>query len=356
MNKKVTIQDIADALGISRNTVSKAINNTEGLADSTREKILQKAIEMGYKQFSYVGSMAAVSPVPATATSEQSATSGYQGEIALLTGLFLSHSHFASLMLDKFQREISQLGYTMNTHRVTTAELANKTLPITMNMNQIKAIMCIEMFDWDYDEMLCGLDVPILFVDGPAKRSGKSLPADQLYMDNTTEITRFVNDMLGKGFTRIGFVGDYDHCQSFFERYTAFYLTMLMAGQKVDERFIIKQNHREELMEIIPGMPELPEVFVCANDFVATDLMQALAAAGKRVPEDVRLCGFDDSAESRLCNPALTTVHIHTQIIAFSAVHLLISRIRQPSLDYRTIHTETDLIYRDSTGDLGEAQ
>ena len=57
MSKKVTIQDIADALGISRNTVSKAINNSDGLADSTREKILQKAIEMGYKQFSYVADL-----------------------------------------------------------------------------------------------------------------------------------------------------------------------------------------------------------------------------------------------------------------------------------------------------------
>ena len=356
MNKKVTIQDIADALGISRNTVSKAINNTEGLADSTREKILQKAKEMGYKQFSYVGSLAAVSPAPATATSEQSASSGYQGEIALFTGSFLSHSHFASLMLDKFQREISQLGYTMNTHRVTPVELENKTLPITVNLEQVKAIMCIEMFDWDYDEMLCQLDIPILFVDGPAKRSGKSLPADQIYMDNTTEITRFVNDSLEMGFSKIGFVGDYDHCQSFFERYSAFYLAMLMAGKTVDKRFILKENHRKELEHAIAAMEELPEIFVCANDFVATDLMQALAAAGKRVPEDVRLCGFDDSDESRLCNPALTTVHIHTQIIAFSAVHLLISRIRQPSLDYRTIHTETDLIYRDSTGDLGGAQ
>ena len=55
--KKVTIQDIADALGISRNTVSKAINNSDGLADATREKILQKAVEMGYKQFSYVASL-----------------------------------------------------------------------------------------------------------------------------------------------------------------------------------------------------------------------------------------------------------------------------------------------------------
>ena len=44
--KKTTIQDIADALGISRNTVSKAINNSEGIADATREKILQKAVEV----------------------------------------------------------------------------------------------------------------------------------------------------------------------------------------------------------------------------------------------------------------------------------------------------------------------
>lgn len=352
MNKKVTIQDIADALGISRNTVSKAINNSEGLADSTREKILQKAIEMGYKQFSYAGSLAAISGAPAASESERPQAPGYQGEIALLTGSFLTHSHFASLMLDKFQREISQLGYTMNTHRVTGTELANKTLPITMNMEQVKAIMCIEMFDWDYDEMLCGLDIPVLFVDGPAKRSGKSLPADQLYMDNTTEITRFVNDMLEKGFTKIGFVGNYDHCQSFFERYTAFYLTMLMAGQKVENRFVIKESRREELTVAIASLKELPEVFVCANDFVATDLLQALAAVGKRVPDDVLVCGFDDSAESRLSKPPLTTVHIHTQIIAFTAVHLLISRIQEPSLDYRTVHTQTDLIYRESTGKM----
>ena len=352
MGKKVTIQDIADELGISRNTVSKAINNSEGLADATRERVLQKAVEMGYKQFSYVGSLAAVSGAAAAAATDRPQTQGYQGEIALLTGSFLTHSHFASLMLDKFQREISQLGYTMNTHRVTPVELENKTLPITMNLDQIKAIMCIEMFDWDYDEMLCGLGIPILFVDGPAKRGGRNLPADQLYMDNFTEISRFVDDMLKKGFTKIGFVGDYDHCQSFFERYTAFYLTMLMAGQKVEDRFVIRQNHREELTEIIPDMPELPEVFVCANDFVATDLMQALAAAGKRVPEDVRLCGFDDSAESRLSKPPLTTVHLHPPVIAYSAVHLLISRIKAPSLDYRTIHTETDLIYRESTGAL----
>ena len=253
-------------------------------------------------------------------------------------------------MQDKFKMQISQLGYTMNTHRVTPEDFVRKTLPITLHLEQVRGIVCIEMFDWDYDEMLCGLDIPILFVDGPSRRNGKSLPADQLYMDNITETTKFVNDMLAKGRTRIGFVGDYDHCQSFYERYTAFYLAVAMAGYSVDPAFVIKHNHLEEMQPVIDSMKALPDVFICANDFVATDLLQALAAVGKRVPDDVLICGFDDSAESRLSKPPLTTVHIHTQIIAFTAVHLLISRIQEPSLDYRTVHTQTDLIYRESTG------
>ena len=47
--------------------------------------------------------------------------------------------------------------------------------------------------------------------------------------------------------------------------------------------------------------------------------------------------------------PSLTTVHIHTQIMAVSAIQLLVTRIEQPDLDYRTVHTETELVYRDST-------
>ena len=45
-NKKITVQDIANELGMSRNTVSKALNNTGLLAETTKSKIIQKAIEM----------------------------------------------------------------------------------------------------------------------------------------------------------------------------------------------------------------------------------------------------------------------------------------------------------------------
>ena len=338
--KKVTIQDIADELGVSRNTVSKAINNAEGLAEATREKILQKAIEMGYKQFSYIRAQAG-------AASEQENQS--KGEIALIIGDAIDASHFASLMLDKLKRELSQWGYTLITHRVERDNFLCRTLPFTFSPEDVRAIICIEMFDRAYDEMICSLGLPVVFVDGPHKRDGIDLPADQLYMDNTTAITRFVNDMLVRGKRKIGFIGDYEHCQSFFERYTAFRCAMLMANVPVDERFCVKILNTEQLTNTLTAMEEYPDVFICANDFVADDAIYALRKKGKSVPGDVLFCGFDDSPQSRIMTPSLTTVHIHTQIMAVAAMQLLLSRIEQPSLDYRTVHTETELIYRDST-------
>ena len=51
-NKKITAQDIADKLNISRNTVSKALNNTGNISEDTKMKVIQTAFEMGYKNFS----------------------------------------------------------------------------------------------------------------------------------------------------------------------------------------------------------------------------------------------------------------------------------------------------------------
>ncbi|MBR4578427.1 MAG: LacI family DNA-binding transcriptional regulator [Oscillospiraceae bacterium] len=346
MKKKVTIQDIADALGISRNTVSKAINNSDGLADATREKILQKAVEMGYKQFSYVSAFTSLSrQLP----QEAQTAPGFQGEIALFTTMFLGQSHFASLMLDKFQQEISQLGYTLNTHRVTRKDLKTGSLPITFLPERTSAIVCIEVFDPVYADMVCSLGLPVLFVDGPVKQYGTRIHSDQLCMDNISETSRFIHSLLDRGYKRIGFLGDYNHCKSFFERYFIFRATMHSSGVPVDERFIIRDTKPAHLTETLRELGELPDVFLCANDFAAFDAMQALSALGKSVPKDVMLCGFDDSAESRTCHPPLTTIHIHTQIMAYEAVHLLMSRIKEPSLDFRIVYTQTDLIEREST-------
>lgn len=347
MARRITIQDIADELGLSRNTVSKALNAGDGLSDATRERVIRKAMEMGYKQFAFAQALATGNQTLSTSHLPQVAPQA--GEIALLSAKFLGGSHFASLLLDAFQNEFAQLGYSLSMHRVSEANLDQCSLPMTFRPEQTAAIICFEMFNRAYDEMLCGLDLPILFVDTPPRCDGYTLPADQLIMENDTGITQLVNRLVAAGKTRIGFLGDYTHCQSFYERYLAFRIAMMMAGLEVEKRFCICENTKGILLERLQQMEEMPEVFICANDFIALDALEGLKSAGYDIPGDIWLAGFDDSTESRRCSPPLTTVHIHTQIMAYEAVRLLRSRIQEPSLDYRRIYTETNLIYRAST-------
>lgn len=356
MGARVTIQDIADELGISRNTVSKAINNTGILADATRDKVLKKAMEMGYKQFSYVTAAQSGSAMLSIPAPKE------KNEIAVFLASLVGGNHFATVMLDKFQKELSSLGYILTLHRILAEEQDSLRLPASFSKERTAGILCIEMFHYEYDRLLCSLGLPILFVDAPVTCLKEPLEADLLCMDNQTGIYALIREMARRGKKEIGFIGECMHCQSFFERYMAYRNGMYMAGLACREEACIignkegvrnpsSEDYREYLTESIGKLSSLPEVFVCANDFVALDALQVLKKLGYSVPDDVGLCGFDDSPESKIVTPAFTTIHIHSQIMGFSAVNLLMSRISEPSLNYRTLHTETELIYRESTGD-----
>lgn len=356
MAERVTIQDIADALGLSRNTVSKAINNTGLLADATRERILKKAIDMGYKQFSYV----TISDLNNRKSEPEPVLVSMPMEIALFSVGYIENSHFSSVMLDNFQWELSQLGYSFTVHRINRKEVKSLRLPNHYNMEKTAGIICVEMFDRKYSNMLCSLGTPILFVDSPVVGIGDTLQADCLYMENKANIHSFIREMVSRGKKRIGFIGEYLHCQSFFERYMGYREALTLLGLPCPEEYCITDNsengvsgktYQQHLMNRIESMHVLPDIFICANDFVALDLLQAFKKLGISVPKDVWLCGFDDSPESKVVTPSLTTIHIHSRIMGFSAVYLLMSRIKEPSLNYRIMHTETTLIYRESTGD-----
>ena len=351
MATKVTIQDIANELQLSRNTVSKAINNTGVLADATREKILRKAAEMGYKQFAYLP----LFQEDTAKAAEHSILPSDKREIAMLTTQFLSSSHFSSMMLDRFQSEIEHLHSCTTIHRISPIELKEKKLPSSLNIQHTAGIICIEVFDYDYAQMLCDLDVPLLFVDTPVMDMRPPLKADRLYMENRIEVQNAVAHMVQRGKKRISFAGDKNHCQSFFERYMAYKDAVeyfgLTEGLNTCAMPSGQQNYPVSLYETIRRFKTMPDAFVCANDFVAMDLVKALNELGYSVPDDIWVCGFDDSQEASYFAPRLTSIHIHEQIMGYTAANLLMTRIEEPSLNYRTVYTETNLILRESTGD-----
>ena len=152
---KVTIQDIANELGLSRNTVSKAINSTGVIADSTRDTILKKAAEMGYKLFAIQNTM----------TKENAPVQSEKKELVLLTGAALGSSHFAAKMLDEMQTQALRLGYGFTMYRVMPQEREELRLPVNFDAKRVAGLFCVEMFDMAYSQMLCSLGIPILFID-----------------------------------------------------------------------------------------------------------------------------------------------------------------------------------------------
>ena len=347
---KVTIQDIANELGLSRNTVSKAINSTGVIADSTRDTILKKAAEMGYKLFAIQNTM----------TKENAPVQSEKKELVLFTGAVLGSSHFSAKMLDEMQNEALRLGYGFTMYRVMPQEREELRLPVNFDAKRIAGLFCVEMFDMAYSQMLCSLGIPILFIDTAVPFEEKPLAADVLLMENRSGIYTFIKEMVSRGQKDFGFVGEALHCMSFYERYDAFMGAIRLFGMEHHPEWCFTGNSRglnypshsdyiAYLEEKFTSCKSFPSVLICANDFVATDVIQVLKKLGKNVPNDVLLCGFDDSPESRIISPSLTTIHIKGQAMGCAAIELLFSRIKNPNSPFRTLYIETNIVYREST-------
>jgi DNA-binding LacI/PurR family transcriptional regulator len=100
---------------------------------------------------------------------------------------------------------------------------------------------------------------------------------------------------------------------------------------------------------------DAPDAIVCASDRTAAVLLQALGAAGRRVPGDVRVAGIDDVEYASLLPVPLTTLRQPCREIGMAAVAAMLDRVRQPDLPPREILLHGSLVVRESCGAAGAA-
>ncbi|MNU49799.1 putative HTH-type transcriptional repressor ExuR [compost metagenome] len=340
--EKITIQDIADSLGISRNTASKALNGNDSIPAETRNKVIKRAIELKYKQFAYVET--------------ESILPKNSGNIALLTCNLPVSSHFGSFLISGLEKRISAEGYNLSIHIVREAEINTLTLPNNFETSKVDGIICIEMFNSKYSELISSLGLPTIFIDCAADIFYPDLKADLLLMENEHSTYFMTRKLIESSSQTIGFVGDYNHCKSFNERWVGYNRALVEAQRQLDLSYCIIDQDRffndSWMSEQLEGMKELPSAFICANDFLAVSLMKALKNRGVQIPDEVKVCGFDDVPESRIVEPHLTTVHVFNNEMGITAAEMLLSRVKDPSHPYQITHVRTEPVFRDSTGIL----
>ena len=338
--RRITIQNIADACGLSRNTVSKVFNNRGAVQEPTRQLVLRKALELGYYQLAH---------------EEAVQQELHMQNIALLTRQMPVDYHFGTFLIPSFAAQLSREGYTLMMQEISEEELRRLALPAHINPDQTAGILCIELFDRRYINWLLSLGLPLLLVDGPFNATTDAMNCDRISMENLASTMALVDHVISKGARKIGFVGDPNHCNSFHERWIGFYTALARAELPLANEFCILDPDNAPydddawLARRLCDMPQLPDALICVNDYVAIHVMTALKQLGLSIPEQIMVAGFDGTAQSAVVEPSLTTVQIPGEEIGRTAADVLLNRIKNPGRPAISVYVKTAPIWREST-------
>lgn len=348
---KVTLQTIADKLQVSRNTVSKALNDHADVAEETKQLIYSTAVELGYKKIGILQKK----ELHIQKQREEEAKKDINKNIAFLSyGLQVEGSYWSHI-LNGIEEVAREQGYNVILGSISEEDEEHLILPNCVSNGSIDGIVLMGSLKKDYVQKVIGGDIPTVLIDTFAEKYYGQIGAD-IIMVNNEESTRILTEhLLEQGITDIGFIGDITYSKSFRERWEGFLRAMQEANVAVNSDYCIIHNeafhyqHREAVEEEMQKMVKLPRALVCANDRVAINVIRDIKRKGIRVPEDVAIVGFDNIDEAKIIEPSLTTVNICKRDLGRRTMDELIWRIKNPNYPYEVIRMHTKVKIRKSS-------
>lgn len=340
MKKAITIKDIAEQLNLSRNTVAKVLNG-KYVPEKTRTLVLEKARELNYKSIGLT-----VQP--------QSTT---KHRLLLFSGKPLGNIKFFTPIM----RGVENICYE-NHHELFQYTFNERTMTFSGIVEHIKTlnidgIIVIETFDKEFIVKLINLGLPICFVDFTSTSTPIIGNFDVVETNNTRpiyEITRQIHRQYGT--RKFCFVGDNLHCLSFQERYFGMIQALMIDGieHSIRDDILRSDNfnygNAQAVKSEILKLRNMPECFICCNDFVARSVCNALRQLNISIPDKCLVVGFDNVSDAVSQEPHITTFGCSKEFLGAEAVRTLIQRIESPtSIPTRNIVIRTKTILHTST-------
>lgn len=323
MSNRVSIADIANALGLSRNTVSKALNGSAGITNETRQRVLDQAVLMNYKM---MGShVARVQPMDASTI------------LLICKDHQLISSFFGPLIL-QLQHLARARGATITMQYMSPEEIRDGVIPT--QLLSADGIIGLELLDHDYVRKIVECGKPCVFFDCAIDTDDIEIPFD-IVLQGERGVYAAVEALHQKGYTRFGFVGDPNHCVGFRNRYDYFRLALAdlhLAGH--EKHSILTADHLMHLPDSYHRAVrtlELPEVFVCANAMIAIQLMKSIQEEKLTLSERAGLVVFETTHDLVYNGKMLIAVNVSRKQIASSLCMLLFDRMQNPDTTKRTV-------------------
>lgn len=330
--RRATVKDVALEAGVSRGTVSRVLNGQPYVSDEARE-----AIEAAIAKVGFVPNRAARSLVVQSSQA-----------IGLIVhephSLFVEDPNIASILLGA-NAALSEEDYQLSFLIADTPRDVER-LARYLSGGLIDGVIIVSARVGDpITRAVRDLGLPAAFVGHPRDIGD----APYVAIDNrgaAREITRRLADT---GRTRIGMIAAALDRDSGADRLAGFVdaLGADFDPQRVESvPFYSVADGREGMRRLLERMPDIDGVFA-SSDAVAAGALEALREAGRRVPEDVGIVGFDDSSWALRCDPPLSTIHQPAGELGRAAAKAVLAQLRGERIE-TPIMLDCPVVWRES--------
>ncbi|WP_163881920.1 LacI family DNA-binding transcriptional regulator [Paenibacillus favisporus] len=347
MAKKITMQQIADHLGVSKFVVSKALSGKGGVNEMTRERVIQAASQLGYfsQKKAYMRS-------PRTEPNTLKRSGAKHSVIVLMPNIRFQNRE--SLYWGKIMEGISISLEERGLGMVIISEQNVDNFVSLLNPEGILGLIGVGEISTPLLLEVHRMGLPIVLVD----MEDPLIPSDTVFANNMDVMARLTTHLIGIGHQRLQFIGNDRYSRSFRDRSIGYRTALDEQGLPSQEGLVIplpdleNGSFESEIRSWISRKiksKSLPTALVCANDAIALTARDILIELGVRVPEEVSVSGFDNIADAAKGSPSLTTVHVPKEAMGRRAVEKLLERMDKAETPLEKILLAGDIVYRDST-------
>jgi LacI family transcriptional regulator len=334
-NKPITIQDVAQAAGVSVSTVSRVLNEKDDVAPETYEKVKAVIKEMGY-----TSSLAA--------RSMRSRKTNVIGMIMTDIG-----DPFSIEVIKGVNRAVASLDYdlivcTTGDVRKDSSTAQQRRYVALLNNSITEGVIMVTPSAKDFPTA-----APVVVVD--PNRVSPDVPA--VTATNRLGALSAMDYLVSLGHRRIGFIRGRSDLQCAWRREQGYRDALQQAGIQVDPELIQDGDFTTETAIVcarkLLDLPDRPTAIFAANDQSAIGVMRAAGEAGLSVPDDLSVVGFDNVPETAYMKPALTTVDQFVTEMGFVAAVMLVDRVQGNAPESYRHKIPTKLVIRDSCRAIG---
>lgn len=331
MNKRVNIADVARAAGVSAQTVSRALNNKGEIRPETRDGILAVVERLGYRPNTLARGLV---------TQKTSTLGLVVPDIA---------NPFFSEVTRGAEETAHRAGYSLllcNTREDPAREIEALH---TLEAQRVDGIVLCSsrLSEETFRTLMARLPAVVL-----VNRESTEGALKSVCVDDEAGARCATRHLLRSGRRAIAFLAGSPASQSGQRRAQGYQRALSEAGVPGDPALRVAcapqlEGGYNTAQQLLVSRPDV-DALLCYNDLVAVGALQACAALGRRVPEDVAVVGFDDILLAGLVTPPLTTLRSDKRALGAEAVRLLLRRLAGCTEDCENVVLQPELIVRAS--------